>query len=62
MHPSVLFIDDDDAHAKALAWYHVTYHPAYYNDEMNQTHFISFPWCVHEKLINIKQKKLEKRG
>ncbi|XXG40886.1 hypothetical protein AAC387_Pa01g1487 [Persea americana] len=53
---------DDDAHAKASAWYHVTYHPAYYNDEMNQTHFISFPWCVHEKLINIKQKKLEKRG
>lgn len=56
---------DDDAYAKASAWYHVTYHPDYwgcYNEEKNKAHFISFPWCVHDKLIDIKQKKLEMRG
>ncbi|CAN0876581.1 RNA-dependent RNA polymerase 1 [Linum grandiflorum] len=52
--------DDDDVYAKASAWYHVTYHPDYwgvYNEGMNRPHFLSFPWCVYDKLIQIKKKK-----
>ncbi|XP_077241138.1 putative RNA-dependent RNA polymerase 1 isoform X2 [Tasmannia lanceolata] len=51
---------DDDVYAKASAWYHVTYHPDYwgcYNEGMKRAHYISFPWCVYDKLIHIKQKK-----
>ncbi|XWS22973.1 hypothetical protein CRYUN_Cryun29cG0081500 [Craigia yunnanensis] len=50
----------DDAYAKASAWYHVTYHPSYrgeYNEGMNRDHFLSFPWCVYDKLIHIKREK-----
>ncbi|KAF3432098.1 hypothetical protein FNV43_RR26837 [Rhamnella rubrinervis] len=46
--------------AKASAWYHVTYHPRYwgsYNEGMNRDHFLSFPWCVHDKIIMIKSSK-----
>ncbi|VAI49173.1 unnamed protein product [Triticum turgidum subsp. durum] len=47
--------------AKASAWYHVTYHPEYwgcYNEGYDhRPHFISFPWCVYDKLILIKRKK-----
>ncbi|KAK9115806.1 hypothetical protein Sjap_014753 [Stephania japonica] len=52
--------EEDNVYAKASAWYHVTYHPDYwgnYNDGMNRDHFISFPWCVYEKLIHIKRNK-----
>ncbi|CAI9272085.1 unnamed protein product [Lactuca saligna] len=52
--------DDDDVYAKASAWYHVTYHPDYwgrYNEDMRRDHFLSFPWCVHDKLIEIKRSK-----
>ncbi|XP_027151290.1 probable RNA-dependent RNA polymerase 1 [Coffea eugenioides] len=48
----------DDAYAKASAWYHVTYHPDYwgrYSVGPNRAHYISFPWCVHDKLIQIKK-------
>ncbi|XP_027151117.1 RNA-dependent RNA polymerase 1-like [Coffea eugenioides] len=48
----------DDAYAKASAWYHVTYHPDYWgrcNAGLNRAHYISFPWCVHDKLIQIKK-------
>ncbi|KAJ7954352.1 RNA-dependent RNA polymerase [Quillaja saponaria] len=48
----------DDVYAKASAWYHVTYHPDYwgrYNEGMNRDHFLSFPWCVYEKLVKIKK-------
>ncbi|KAI3961693.1 hypothetical protein MKW92_012649 [Papaver armeniacum] len=48
----------DDLYAKASAWYHVTYHPSYfgrYNDGMNRAHYLSFPWCVYDKLIRIKR-------
>ncbi|KAK2989890.1 hypothetical protein RJ640_019473 [Escallonia rubra] len=51
----------DDVYAKASAWYHVTYHPSYwgrYDDGMKRAHFLSFPWCVYEKLIQIKRDKL----
>lgn len=48
----------DDVDAKASAWYHVTYHHNYwgcYNEGMNRDHFLSFPWCVYDKLIQIKR-------
>ncbi|KAD2804276.1 hypothetical protein E3N88_37653 [Mikania micrantha] len=51
---------DDNVLAKASAWYHVTYHPNYwgtYNVDMRRQHFVSFPWCVHDKLIEIKKHK-----
>ncbi|PIA33208.1 hypothetical protein AQUCO_04200156v1, partial [Aquilegia coerulea] len=49
---------EDDVYAKASAWYHVTYHPDYwgcYNEGINRKHFLSFPWCIYEKLIHIKR-------
>ncbi|KAK8684611.1 hypothetical protein V6N13_040630 [Hibiscus sabdariffa] len=52
---------DDDAYAKASAWYHVTYHPSYwgqYNEGMNRDHFLSFSWCVYDKLIQTKRAKV----
>ncbi|KAA8529775.1 hypothetical protein F0562_034125 [Nyssa sinensis] len=51
---------DDDVYAKASAWYYVTYHPSFwgcYNEGMNRDHFLSFPWCVYDKLIQIKKDK-----
>ncbi|KAL8518483.1 hypothetical protein ACS0TY_009746 [Phlomoides rotata] len=48
----------DDVHAKASAWYHVTYHPDYwgcYNEGLNRDHYISFPWCVYDTLVQIKK-------
>ncbi|OVA04182.1 RNA-dependent RNA polymerase [Macleaya cordata] len=58
------FQEDDDIYAKASAWYHVTYHPDYfglYNEGMNRAHFLSFPWCVYDKLIHIKKKNSMRR-
>nr|GMD23404.1 probable RNA-dependent RNA polymerase 1 [Ipomoea batatas] len=55
----------DDQLAKASAWYFVTYHHTYwglYNEGMNRPHFISFPWCVYDKLIQIKKAKRDKRN
>lgn len=52
--------ESDDQYAKASAWYHVTYHPSYwgcYNEGMNRDHYISFPWCIYDKLIQIKKDK-----
>ncbi|EPS70289.1 hypothetical protein M569_04468, partial [Genlisea aurea] len=57
--------EDDDAYAKASAWYHVTYHPDYwgcYNEGLRRDHFISFPWCVHDKLIKIKRDSVRSQG
>ncbi|GAB4828715.1 multidrug resistance protein, variant 2 [Ancistrocladus abbreviatus] len=54
----------DDEYAKASAWYHVAYHPSYwgcYNEGMNRDHFISFPWCIYDKLIRIKKNKTRNR-
>ncbi|CAH9146428.1 unnamed protein product [Cuscuta epithymum] len=49
----------DDLKVKASAWYHVTYHHTYWGcyeeDEMRREHFISFPWCIYEELIQIKK-------
>jgi len=53
--------DDQDAtEAKASAWYHVTYDPQYwgnYNEGYDRPHLISFPWCVYDKLVIIKQRR-----
>ncbi|XWS69497.1 hypothetical protein CRYUN_Cryun04dG0184100 [Craigia yunnanensis] len=46
--------------AKASAWYHVTYHPSFwgcYDDGADRERFISFPWCIYDKLLQIKKKK-----
>ncbi|PIM98069.1 RNA-directed RNA polymerase QDE-1 [Handroanthus impetiginosus] len=51
--------EEDDLDAKASAWYHVTYHPDFwgsYNVGMKRDHYISFPWCVYDKLVQIKKK------
>ncbi|RWW29699.1 hypothetical protein GW17_00005774 [Ensete ventricosum] len=56
--------EEDEEYAKASAWYHVTYHPDYwgcYNENLNRPHFLSFPWCVYDKLTLIKQKKQSQR-
>ncbi|KAL9247739.1 hypothetical protein vseg_021140 [Gypsophila vaccaria] len=50
----------DGLYAKASAWYYVTYHPSYfgqYNEGMKRDHFLSFPWCVYDKLVTIKKNK-----
>nr|XP_023929332.1 probable RNA-dependent RNA polymerase 1 [Quercus suber]POE89552.1 rna-dependent rna polymerase 1 [Quercus suber] len=50
-----------NAKAKASAWYHVTYHYSYWgccNEGMDRAHFLSFPWCVSDKLIQIKKDQL----
>ncbi|XXG40884.1 hypothetical protein AAC387_Pa01g1485 [Persea americana] len=52
----------DDVYAKASAWYRVTYHPDYFNEETNGAHFFSFPWRVPEILMHVKKKKLELTG
>ncbi|KAJ9135706.1 hypothetical protein P3X46_032858 [Hevea brasiliensis] len=52
--------ESDDLYAKASAWYHVTYHPNYWgrcNEGLDRDHFLSFPWCIHDKLIEIKKGK-----
>ncbi|KAJ4826290.1 multidrug resistance protein [Turnera subulata] len=52
--------EPDDWYAKASAWYHVTYHSSYwgcYNEGMDREHFLSFAWCVYDKLIQIKRNK-----
>uniref|UniRef100_A0A7N2L8V1 RDRP C-terminal head domain-containing protein n=1 Tax=Quercus lobata TaxID=97700 RepID=A0A7N2L8V1_QUELO len=48
-------------HSKASAWYHVTYHYSYWgycNEGVNRAHFLSFPWCVFDKLIQIKKDQM----
>lgn len=54
----------DDVYAKASAWYHVTYHPSNwgcYNEGRNCSHFLSFAWCVYDKLVLIKRDKANVR-
>ncbi|CAN6280057.1 unnamed protein product [Urochloa humidicola] len=53
-------IGQDAIEAKASAWYHVTYHPQYwgrYNEGYERPHLISFPWCVYDRLLCIKQRR-----
>jgi RNA-dependent RNA polymerase len=61
-----LDLDEDELlYAKASAWYHVTYHPDYwgcYNEGLKRPHFISFPWCVYDKLTLIKKGNMEAEG
>lgn len=49
------------SYAKASACYHVTYHPDYwgtYNEGLKRSHFLSFPWCVYDKLVTIKKENM----
>ncbi|KAL4351449.1 hypothetical protein GQ457_06G000350 [Hibiscus cannabinus] len=52
----------EDVFAKASAWYHVTYHPNFWglstDGAADHEHFISFPWCIYEKLLQIKREKV----
>ncbi|KAL5721913.1 RNA-directed RNA polymerase [Ranunculus cassubicifolius] len=54
-----------NVNAKASAWYHVTYHPNYWGrckgGKNFSDHFLSFPWCVYDKLINIKRGNSRKK-
>jgi len=53
-------IGQDAIEAKASASYHVTYHPQYwgsYNEGYDRPHLISFPWCVYDRLLCIKQRR-----
>nr|ALM88235.1 RNA-dependent RNA polymerase 1c [Cucumis sativus] len=57
--------DIQDEYARASAWYCVTYHPDYwgcYNEGTKRDHFLSFPWCVADKLIQIKREKMSMRN
>ncbi|XP_057550246.1 RNA-dependent RNA polymerase 1 [Amaranthus tricolor] len=57
--------DSDELYAKASAWYYVTYHPKYfgvYNEGLKRDHFLSFPWCVYDRLITIKKNKKRSRN
>ncbi|KAF5442851.1 hypothetical protein F2P56_035469 [Juglans regia] len=51
----------DNAKAKASAWYHVTFHHTYWGRHnegtqgMDRAHFLSFPWCIYDKLLQIKK-------
>ncbi|TVU15539.1 hypothetical protein EJB05_39064, partial [Eragrostis curvula] len=50
----------DAGDAMASAWYHVTYHPDYWgrcNGGTDRPHLISFPWCVYDRLLSIKQRR-----
>ncbi|KAM5581252.1 putative RNA-dependent RNA polymerase 1 [Rosa sericea] len=64
--PSDFGTDIDNVYAaKASAWYHVTYHHRYwgcYNKAMARDHFLSFPWCVFDMLIQIKREKTSRRN
>lgn len=56
--------EPDDPYAKASAWYHVTYHPSYWgtcNEGLKRDHYLSFAWCVYDKLIEIKKEKVDRR-
>ncbi|KAL1203607.1 RNA-dependent RNA polymerase 1 [Cardamine amara subsp. amara] len=53
-----------DESAKASAWYHVTYHSSYwglYNEGLQRDHFLSFAWCVYDKLVRIKKASVGRR-
>ncbi|XP_044505487.1 probable RNA-dependent RNA polymerase 1 [Mangifera indica] len=56
--------DGNDAYAKASAWYYVTYHHSYWGycikEGISREHFLSFPWCIYDTLIEIKEKKKRK--
>lgn len=59
------FGHDKNVYARASAWYFVTYHHSYwgwYDDGKKHGHFLSFPWCVHDKLIRIKKRKMNARA
>ncbi|KAL5553262.1 hypothetical protein UlMin_040663 [Ulmus minor] len=55
----------EDFKANASAWYYVTYHPSYwgrYNEGMDRDHFLSFAWCVFDKLVMIKKEASSRKS
>lgn len=49
---------EDDIYAKASAWYHVTYHVDHFQPfefGKREIHLLSFPWAIHEVLLQIKE-------
>ncbi|XVE74535.1 hypothetical protein DITRI_Ditri12bG0024800 [Diplodiscus trichospermus] len=55
----------ENVFAKASAWYHVTYHPNFWglcNDGVDREHFISFPWCIPDELLQIKNEKINEKS
>jgi hypothetical protein len=45
-------------YAKASAWYHVTYHVDHFQpfeSGKREVHLLSFPWAIHEVLLQIKE-------
>ncbi|KAL4016715.1 hypothetical protein IC575_024372 [Cucumis melo] len=56
---------DTNMYARASAWYFVTYHHTYwgwFDGRKNHNHFLSFSWCVYDKLISIKNRKINSRA
>uniref|UniRef100_A0A9I9E0L8 RNA-dependent RNA polymerase n=1 Tax=Cucumis melo TaxID=3656 RepID=A0A9I9E0L8_CUCME len=56
---------DTNMYARASAWYFVTYHHTYwgwFDDRKKHNHFLSFSWCVYDKLIRIKNRKINSRA
>lgn len=54
----------EDTNAKASAWYYVTYHPSYwgrYNEGLKRDHYLSFAWCIYDKLVHIKHSNRSER-
>ncbi|KAL5812619.1 hypothetical protein ACOSQ3_027569 [Xanthoceras sorbifolium] len=54
-------VNPKEVYAIASAWYHVTYHHSYwgcYKQRIDQEHFLSFAWCLYDKLVDIKKGKL----
>ncbi|CAM6085234.1 unnamed protein product [Calypogeia fissa] len=52
-------LEEREAFAKASAWYHVTYHESYLlrsNAGQSHQYLLSFPWVVHETLLNVKKR------
>lgn len=48
---------------KASAWYFVTNNPIFLSTEGLETdQFLSFPWCVYDKLVGIKKNLEEQEG
>ncbi|OWM90724.1 hypothetical protein CDL15_Pgr021029 [Punica granatum] len=57
-------LEPENLDAKASAWYYVTYHPSYwgvYNEGLKRDHYLSFPWCVYDRLLEIKKEKSNTR-
>ncbi|CAL9220613.1 unnamed protein product [Arabidopsis halleri] len=46
--------NEEEAEAKASAWYSVTYHPLHHVGAP----FLSFPWCIYDRLLSMKEENM----